>query len=100
MVASVVREVVSTRRDSTRVSPSRGVDTGMWKEYTPSRPVELRCPREYLTGRKHAIVVSGLYADWCITFDQVEVERIIQMAELPKMPVGDILSALRRYERE
>jgi hypothetical protein len=83
------------------LQPLRRVDTAMWRQHPPSSPFDASSPWNWvgLTVRKHALVCTR-YVDWCITFDPQKVAEIEAMAEAPKMPVGDLLSVLRRLEIE
>lgn len=92
---------VNDERFKVGLEPLRRVDTAMWRQEPPKSPFTAKCPWNWvgLTGRKYALVCTR-YVDWCITFDPQKVAEIEAMAEAPKMPVGDLLSLLRRLEIE
>lgn len=81
----------------------RRVDTAMWRFEAPQEPLTVGgswdIGEHFLYGKTHAIVATG-YVDWCITFDPVKVAEVEMLANAGKMPVGDLLSMLRRFERE
>ena len=83
------------------LKPLRRVDTAMWSQQQLRPPFKASCPWWWpgLDLKRHALVCTR-YVDYCITFDPQKVAEVVAMAEAPKMPVGDILSVLRRVEIE
>lgn len=88
------------------LTPIRRVDTALWRQYPPSPPYKVGGSWICADSVSYSLKRSALHSvghyreDWCLTTDQAKVQEIVAMAELPKMPVGDILSALRRIEIE
>ena len=86
-------------RFSAELKPLRRVDTAMWRQHEPANAFKVSNLWRHVSPRRHALI-SLRRSSWCITFDPQKVAEVIAMAEAPKMPVGDLLSVLRRVEIE
>ena len=84
---------------SAELRPLRRVDTAMWRQHESGDAFKVSNLWRHVSPRRYALI-SLRRSSWCITFDAQIVAEIEAVAEAPKMPVGDLLSLLRRLEIE